>query len=315
MDIIKKDKMPALVVKEYIQAATSHNTRKAYVSDVRHYESAGGKLPATPEMLLDYLHRFAEQLNPRTLSRRLVAIRHWHTYQGFPDPVSHPAIKKMLRGIMRLHGKPKVKALALLPDDIARLHQYLSSQSSLSAQRDDAMIQLGYFGAMRRSELVNVHYEHITWNKAGIEILLPASKTDQLREGQICILPYGNQTLCPILALKNWLDSAGIKTGPVFCRIYPNDEIAKTALTPLSVNQILKKRAAEAGFADTRLISSHSLRRGLATSAAQTGARLETIMRAGRWKQTNTVMEYIDAQDQYTNHAAFSILQSIQNKT
>src|SRR5262245_20384177 len=93
----------------YIKAATSDNTRKAYRSDIKHYEQWGGLLPATPEKIIQYLQDYAARLNSRTLSRRLIAIKHWHTYQGFPDPTSHPLITKTMTGIMRIHGKPKEK--------------------------------------------------------------------------------------------------------------------------------------------------------------------------------------------------------------
>jgi hypothetical protein len=49
----------------YIHLATSHNTRKAYQSDVRHYETWEGKLPATPEMIARYLEEHAAKLNHR----------------------------------------------------------------------------------------------------------------------------------------------------------------------------------------------------------------------------------------------------------
>lgn len=299
----------------YIPLATSDNTRKAYQNDIRHFETAGGKLPATPPMIARYLESYAATLNPRTLARRLVALSHWHTYQGFQDPTLHPAVKKTLAGIQRAHGKPKEKARAITPEELARIHLYLTTQQTLAAVRDDAILQIGFFGALRRSELVVIHVEHIRWDKDGIEIVLPASKTDPTREGQYCAIPYGNDTLCPIRALKNWLELSKIKSGAVFRRITRNNQIGQKALTPLSVNHLLKKTAKAAGITDTTALSSHSLRRGLATSAARRGAPLQAIMRAGRWKQTNTVMEYIEAGARFTDNAAASVLNNIAEKT
>jgi len=46
----------------YLKAATSDNTRKAYRSDIKHYETWGGKLPATPEWIVNYLQFFAEKI-------------------------------------------------------------------------------------------------------------------------------------------------------------------------------------------------------------------------------------------------------------
>lgn len=298
----------------YIQLATSDNTRKAYQNDIAHYEKWGGRLPANPDMIAHYLQTYAPALNPRTLSRRLIALRHWHTYQGFPDPTAHPAIQKTMTGIQRAHGKPKDKARAIPPDELAKMAAMLTSINDLSACRDNALLQIGFFGALRRSELIAIEYEHLRWDKAGVEILLPKSKTDQLHEGQHSAIPYGNDALCPVTALKIWLHKSGIASGAVFRRI-TNQQLGSQALTPLSVNHILKKRAEAAGLMDINALSSHSLRRGLATSAANAGAPLQAIMRAGRWKQTNTVMGYIEEGERFTDNAAMSVLQNLTGKT
>lgn len=302
----------ATVKNPYIALATSQNTRRAYQSDIRHYEMTGGKLPATPAMVADYLQQFASQLNPRTLQRRLVAIRHWHVYQGFPDPTQHPAIQKTMTGILRTHGRPKAKARALMPDELKLIHDYLVKENSLTAIRDDALLQVGFFGALRRSELVGIQVEHLTWHKSGVDILLPFSKTDQTREGQYCAIPYGNIALCPLRALKHWLNISGIQQGAIFRRISLGEHIGRDPLTPLSVNHVLKKWARSVNLNTVESLSAHSLRRGLATSAAQSGAPLATIMRAGRWKQTNTVMEYIESSERFTDNAAQRILNHIE---
>lgn len=298
----------------YIHAATSDNTRKAYCSDIRHYEKWSGRLPATPEMVTRYLEAFAEKLNPRTLSRRLVAIKHWHIYQGFSDPTTHPAVNKTLTGILRVHGKPKQKARPLSPQELRQIVAFLLTENTTVALRDNALLQIGYFGALRRSELVQIQFEHLKWEKEGLEILLPSSKTDQQHIGQFCAIPYGQGILCPIRALKSWLAVAEVDTGFIFRRITVHGTLGANALTPLSVNHILKARALAANIEDAVTFSSHSLRRGLATSAARAGAPLEDIMRAGRWKQVNTVMEYIEANKRLTQNAAASVLRILEDE-
>lgn len=298
----------------YIQAATSDNTRKAYRSDIRHFEQWGGKLPTNPETIADYLQTYASSLNPRTLSRRLTALKHWHHYQGFTDPTQHPAIQKTMIGIARVHGKPKVKALALLPEDLLRIVTLLNSQTTLAASRDNALLQIGYFGAFRRSELISIHIEHIQWKEQGVDILLPHSKTDQSHEGQFSAVPYGKDILCPVTALKIWLQKSNINQGPIFREIKKGEQLNEKSLSPLSVNYILKKRARECGLTYADKLSGHSLRRGLATSASLANANLSAIMRQGRWKQVNTVMEYVEAADRFSENVASSILDKVRFK-
>ena len=79
----------------------------------------------------------------------------------------------------------------------------------------------------------------------------PSSKTDQIHEEQYCAIPRGNHELCPVRSLENWLSMALIDSGAIFRRVALGEHIGDHALTPLSVNHILKHRAAEAGLTDT----------------------------------------------------------------
>lgn len=298
----------------YIKAATSPNTRKAYQSDIRHFEDWGGKLPASHEIIIDYLQSFATKLNSRTLARRIIALKHWHNYQGFPDPTRHPAIQKTLIGINRIHGKPKAKARPLTLEDLLTLILTIEAENSFTGFRDNALLQVGYFGAFRRSELVAIHCEHIEWKKEGIDILIPKSKTDQENEGQYCGIPFGKKPFCPVTALKNWLDISNIKQGPIFREIKKGEILKEKSLSPLSVNLILKKRVQQSDLPHADQFSGHSLRRGLATSASLAGANLAAIMRQGRWKQVNTIMEYVDATNRFSDNAVTTILKNIDSR-
>ncbi len=298
----------------YQIAATSDNTRRAYQADIRHYETWGGQLPATTETILRYLHAYADTLNPRTLSRHVTALKQWHRYQHFPDPTDSPIVSKTLTGIARVHGKPKEKAPPLLPEHLIKIVEHLLPQSILSAYRDNALLQIGFLGAFRRSELVAIRVEDIDWQLAGMEILIPKSKTDQFNTGQYCVIPNGNEQICAIRALKSWLEKADIKNGFVFRRIHRGNKISDLHITPDSVNEILKKHTVAAGIDNGMNFSSHSMRRGLATTASRDGVSLPAIMRQGRWKQVGTVMEYIEAAQRYEENAAGQVLQKLPYK-
>ena len=116
-------------------------------------------------------------------------------------------------------------------------------------------------------------------------------------------------------ALEKWLDQSGIKEGVIFRRIKNNKLISIEALTPLSINHIVQRCARAANIPNATQISPHSLRRGLATSAARANTPIQIIMRAGRWKQVNTVMEYIEASERFTDNAASQVLQKFKDKS
>lgn len=316
-NILPSDALPSICntirpfSNRYQIAATSDNTRRAYQADIRHYETWGGQLPATTEAILHYLHAFAETLNPRTLARHITALKQWHRCQHFLDPTGAPIVSKTLTGIARIHGKPKEKAPPLLPEQLINIAEYLRTQSFLAACRDNALLQVGFLGAFRRSELVAIRLEDIDWQPAGIEILIPKSKTDQLNAGQYCVIPNGNEQLCAVRALKTWLERAAIKEGLVFRRIHRGNKLSDLNITADSVNDILKKHALAAGIENAMDFSSHSMRRGLATTASRDGVSLPAIMRQGRWKQVGTVMEYIEAAQRFEENAAGQVLQKL----
>ncbi|MDB6096737.1 MAG: integrase family protein [Francisellaceae bacterium] len=291
----------------YIEAATSENTRKAYRFDIKHFENWGGLLPATSESILQYLHTYAPLLKHSTLSRRLIAIKHWHEYQGFNDPTQHPLIKKTLIGIRKIHGTPKNKAQAITLDQLKKIIEYLNYKSTLRNIRDKALLQIGFFGAFRRSELVGIQIEHINAVNEGLEILIPRSKTDSKGEGTICALPFGKSLLCPVTALYGWLNISKITEGFIFRAIDKKDNISSKPLDDQNVNLIIKRltKACNMNFND---FSGHSLRRGLATQASLQGAPLQAIMRQGRWKHINTVLGYIEESQRFTQNAASLLL-------
>lgn len=295
----------------YIQAATSNNTRRAYQSDLRHFITWGGRLPSNVDILLRYLQEHAPTLNPRTLKRRLVAIKHWHTYQGFLDPTTHPLVKKTLSGILHVHGKPAEKAPAFSIEQLLLITDYLTSGNELAKSRNNALLQVGFFGAFRRSELVAMRWENITFVPQGIEILIPRSKTDQEGVGSICAIPYGNSILCPVTALHSWHEKSGVLSGPVFCQILKGNKITTNAISSNSINKIIKTLAISCQLPNAKNYSGHSLRRGFATTASQKGASFSAIMRQGRWRHEGTVHGYIEEASRFDANAAGSILSNV----
>jgi integrase len=313
--VVKPSERPAMMTlssamgNPYVHAATSDNTRMAYQNDINHFVKSGGLLPGTPDSIIRYLQAFADKLNPRTLVRRLTAIKHWHVYQGFPDPTAYPLVRKTLTGIMHVHGKPKRKAPALTSEQLITMAQYLSPQDTLTSTRNNALLQTGFFGAFRVSELTQIQVEHITFMPEGIEILIPRSKTDQNGEGQHCAIPYGDPLLCPASAIKAWCEKAHIQSGYIFREVDRHQNIGQTPLSSKSVGVVLKTVAAAVGLPKAEEFSSHSLRRGFATTASRKGAPFVAIMRHGRWRHEGTVLGYIEEGQRFETNAAKMIFQ------
>lgn len=294
----------------YIQQATADNTRRAYRAAIRQFEAHGGKLPTTEQSIADYISAKATELNPRTLSLHLTALSHWHRYQDLNDPTQSPFIRKLLKGIYRTHGTPKRKAKAFRPEHIEAMVQRLKTRADLKASRDNALIQLAYFGAFRRSELLAMQVEHVRFESQGLLILMPRSKTDQSGKGKVKALSYGTQTICPVKALKQWLEQSQITERFIFRGLNRWGMLQDKPLHLDSFNRLIKKLAAECEFDGIEEFSSHSLRRGFATSAARAGVEFENIKHQGGWQSDNTVREYIEEGQLFDSNAAEQLIQS-----
>src|SRR3990167_140463 len=169
--------------------------------------------------------------------------------------------------------------------------------------RNCALIQLGFFGAFRRSELIAIKWEDITFSKEGIEIIIPRSKTDQSGEGQVCAIPNGNDLVCAVRALKQWQEYLGLNEGYVFRGVSKSENILSHVIKSNQVNLIIKKIACDCGIDRADDFSAHSLRRGFATEAAKRNAPFQSIMRQGRWKHEGTVLGYIEEGKRFEENA------------
>ena len=185
---------------------------------------------------------------------------------------------------------------------------HLKRRGGVADLRNVALIQLGFFGAFRRSELVGIQYEDLRFVAEGVEIMIPRSKTDQTGEGQICAIPYGNEHICPVTAIKTWLEESGINDGYIFRQVNKQGDISDTGLAPDRVNIILKSVATACSLPDAEFYSAHSLRRGFATEASKSGAPFGAIMQQGRWKHEGTVLGYIEEGKRFEGNAVNSLL-------
>lgn len=299
-------------VRKYVNAGTSDNTRKTYRSAIRQFEKWGGRLPCNSDVLIRYALDKVEHINPRTLDLHITALSQWHKQQGIADPTQNVMLKKTLEGIRRIHIQPITKAKPLQLNDVIRLLNHLETlPNSLKKCRDTALILTAFMGAFRRSELVDITVADLQWEEDGLIINMPTSKTDQDGKGSTRALPFSPTTACAASAIRQWIDTAGITDGPVFRGINRWDQVGDKMLYAGSINTILKDRAAEAGLPNASAFSSHSFRRGHATSAARAGVDFRLIKKQGGWRSDSTVHRYIEDGNALTDNSSLALMQEI----
>jgi integrase len=291
----KRPVQPSTLVASFSAAAQSNATTRSYDADIRHFKQHGGTIPATPTMVAEYLALMAGALAVATLQHRLIAIHREHTDRGLPSPVMDNMVKRIMQGIRRTLGTKQRRVRALMKDDLLEMMVHVDQQMQMRAARDKALILVGFAGAFRRSELVGLQYQDMTQYDSGMELLLRRSKTDQEGAGRTVFLPYARGSLCPVKALKNWLELAGITTGPLFRPINRHDQVVgRKALTPQSVALIVKASVRMmAGVEASNMVAGHSLRAGYCTEAATVGLQPYQIREQTGHRSDVTLARYI----------------------
>jgi site-specific recombinase XerD len=279
----------------YLREAKAANTRRAYRSDWAHFEawcSARGELAllAPERILVLYFTDLASTRKTSTLARRVSAISQAHLAAGYDSPTRTPVLRNLLAGIRRTKGTAPAVKTPVLTEDLRLMLN--AASGDLLGCRDRALLLVGFSGGFRRSELVSLNIENLEFQREGVVITLRKSKTDQEGQGRRIGLPLGSGKTCPVRALENWIEAAAITSGPLFRPVNRHGQVGARRLTDRVVALVVKRWAASAGL-DPALYAGHSLRAGLATSAARNGASERSIMRQTGHKSEAMVRRYI----------------------
>jgi hypothetical protein len=81
-------------------------------------------------------------------------------------------------------------------------------------------LPVGFSGALRRAELAAIRVERLEACERGLRLTPPETKGERTGRGVTVAIPYGSTELCPVRALRQWQQAAGITEGPVFRRIW-----------------------------------------------------------------------------------------------
>jgi len=298
--------------REYVHHSKASNTIRAYRSDWRHFVAwcmahSLASLPAAPETVSLYLAQFGGLLKAATLQRRLAAIAKAHQAAGLESPASmkHASVSEVWKGIKRTHGTAQDCKAAVLTKDLRAMLRMLPG--GLLGVRDRALLLIGFAGAFRRSELVALKVEDCEFTTDGLVITLRRSKTDQEGEGRKVGIPYGSHPeTCPVRSLRAWLEAYCITAGPLFRPVNRHGRMGSRALSADAIALVVKRYAKAAGF-DGASYAGHSLRAGLATSAAAAGVSERAIMNQTGHRSTAMVRRYIRDGSLFTENAAASV--------
>lgn len=292
-------------VASYVRDGIAENTRRAYLSDLTKFQDFGGSIPATAETVASYLACHADTLSVATLVRRIASISKAHRARGHASPTACELVKATMRGIKRTRGCAQREAKPLLRDDLLAVLDAMDD--GLKDTRDRALLLIGFAGGLRRSELVGLDLTDIERVRQGIVLHLRRSKTDQDGHGHKIGIPFGRGRWCAVSALNAWLAASAIGDGAIFRPVDRHGRLHNARLSGEAVALVVRERVSAAGFDPTRY-SGHSLRAGLATSAAAAGVTPWRIRQQTGHASDAMLARYIRDGELFTDNAAGALL-------
>ncbi|WP_245519771.1 MULTISPECIES: site-specific integrase [unclassified Mesorhizobium] len=278
--------------RDYVEAASSANTQRAYASDWKHFSSwcrrQGVEMfPPDPQVVGLYITAQAsgtatgdkKPSSVSTIERRLSSLAWNYAQRGRPLDRKDRHIATVMAGIRNKHAAPPRQKEAILPEDLIDMLETLD-RGSLRGLRDRAMLLIGFAGALRRSEIValDVGRDQTEDGRGWIEILekgLLITLRGKTGWREVEIGRGSSDLTCPVVALETWLKLARIAHGPLFRRVTGQGKaVGSERLNDQEVARLVKRTALAAGVRGDlpegergMMFAGHSLRAGLASSA------------------------------------------------
>jgi site-specific recombinase XerD len=279
---------------EFAHAPQALNTQRAYRADWADFAAwcsahTVSPLPASPTTVSSYVGASARYHKLSTLRRRLAAISHAHQSFGYRSPTTDPTVRAALSSACLTNGSAQQAKAPVMAMDLRAM--IVSLPDSLLGERDRALLLLGFAGAFRRSDLVSLEIADVEQLPEG---LLVRRRTSGEPQGSIetIVIPRSSRALtCPVRALADWIAISGIIDGPLFRPIDRHGTILPHRLSDRSVARIVQRAAVAAGL-DPATFAGHSLRSGLAASAAAAGVPEQAIMAITGLRSLPSVRRY-----------------------
>lgn len=288
----------------FAKGSRSANTHRTYASQWRTYidwcteNGLKGQLgaPATVAAYVSYC--FDGEMKLPTLGVALAAIKFNCKRLKLADPTTDHDLQELLEGVRRTmatEGRATKEVANTV--SLAELRAMVASCGpDLPGIRNKAMMLVCFGGWLRRSELLDMQVERLSWELNRVLLTLGVTKTNQkgrkLEVVQIPRIGGANADLCPYAALEHWLQEAGIDRGPVWRRVY-RDRISAEGITDgKRFWQIVQIAAASARLEN---ISPHrAFRASPITIAINAGQSMPDVMKKARHKAANTTTMYFD---------------------
>jgi integrase len=211
-----------------------------------------------------------------TVERHTRGIQHAHRDAGLESPCG-AELHRLLRGARRTLCQMPVQKEAVTVAELRRIVKAIGHRTAIGA-RNCAILLFGFASALRRSSLAALRREDLRFYREGIVVTVRHEKQDRAGKGRILTIPKGKcPALCPVRALRRWLEVRGGEDGPLFCRVMRGHPNGKPILGN-RITQIVQEAVDAIGLDRTRY-GAHSLRAGFVTAALERGVNEIAVAR------------------------------------
>jgi hypothetical protein len=251
---------PATAPAAQRQRIASPETLRAYAGDWMAFEDwchkrRVGALPADAATVAEFMTEGAATLSAGTLTRRAAAITAKHAQSGVASPAADPAV----RAVLRLARQTATPRRARPKTTAALIRMAAHCPRDLAGMRDRALLLLAANG-LSRAALVGLDFEHIRFIAGAVELSLYAvgapgwtravgakAGAGEGREAPVVVCHGLDPALCPVKALRDWLDTSETQFGPVFRKINRWGTLEHQRLGTDAIRRILERRAPRRG--------------------------------------------------------------------
>ena len=277
-----------------LEGAYAPNTLRSYYADAKSFvdwcdQTNIAPFPLTSDTVKSFIEHMQLDYSYSTIRRRLSAIRRLNGLLGFEDQTFTEDVYLAIRKLKRAKCMEQRQAVGINEGLLAEMIK--AQPETLVGKRNRLLLSLGYDFLARRSELVAIRSEDLTFTADGaLKGIIRRSKTDQYGRGR---LVFGSERSAKLL--KKWLRLKPREIQSVFCAVN-HGRCLDRAICDRQVNEIIKQ-----GLVSVKRyprpsdleVSGHSLRVGAAQDLLIKGHDMAAIMRAGGWSEQTTVARYL----------------------
>ena len=249
----------------WVEEGLSDNTRKAYASDLEHFQDWLSKQRSrelqnvTASEIEAYLaEKYRQQLSTRSMARLLSCLRKFYRFElregrVATDPTLPIQAPRMGRPLPKTLTESDVEALLEAPD-----------VDDVLGCRDRAMFEVLYATGLRVSELVNLQIHQINLRQGVVRVVGKGGKER--------LIPLGEPA-------EEWINRYFVTSRPNLLGARKSDDLFVTlrggAMTRQAFWYIIKRHAGNAGI--HKPLSPHTLRHAFATHLLNHGADLRVV--------------------------------------